>query len=167
MVLPFCRNILCEEDKITMTKNDVMCLGWAYGYLSDFREVSSEVVAMACMRPLYGLTQLINKMKMSSEINSEMDEVLTEILSGVNTTDKNMDSVISLEFQGIWWLAYYRGKAGAPLKFNIAERRKQMGLTQNDLAEQLGVTQAMISRWENDVVDPSPGYAERLRQILG
>lgn len=149
-----------------MTKNDVMCLGWAYGYLSNYREVSPQKVSMACMRPLCGLAQLTNNMRMSREINGEMEETLTDILSGVSSTDKDMDSVISLELQGIWQLAYYRGKAGAPLKFNIAERRKQLRLTQNDLAEQLGVTQAMISRWENGVVDPSPGYAERLRQIL-
>lgn len=150
-----------------MTKNDVMCLGWAYGYLSNYREVSPQKVSMACMRPLCGLAQLTNNMRMSREINGEMEETLTDILSGVSSTDKDMDSVISLELQGIWQLAYYRGKSGTPLKFDIAERRKQRGLTQSELADQIGATQAMISRWENGVAEPTPGYVERLRQILG
>ena len=151
-----------------MTQNDVMCLGWAYGYLSNFREISPQEVGLASMRPFYGFSSLVQKMRADRKITNEMDDILAEILSGVTEIpDKHPEPVISSELQGVWHLAYYRGKSGTPLKFDIAERRKQRGLTQSELADQIGATQAMISRWENGVAEPTPGYVESLRQILG
>ena len=37
------------------------------------------------------------------------------------------------------------------LSGNIAAFRKEKGMTQNDFAEQLGVTYQAVSKWENGV----------------
>lgn len=33
----------------------------------------------------------------------------------------------------------------------IAERRRELGLTQKELAEELGITDRAVSKWENGV----------------
>lgn len=45
--------------------------------------------------------------------------------------------------------------------------RRAQGLTQADLAEQAGVTQAALSRYENDLREPEPEVLDRLANALG
>lgn len=45
--------------------------------------------------------------------------------------------------------------------------RRAEGLTQADLARRAGVTQAALSRYENDLRDPDPDALERLADVLG
>ncbi len=49
----------------------------------------------------------------------------------------------------------------------IAERRRALGLTQMQLAEQLHVTDKAVSRWERGVGLPDVGSMEALSQALG
>ena len=49
----------------------------------------------------------------------------------------------------------------------IAALRKQAGLTQEQLAEQLGVTAQAVSKWENDVSCPDISLLPKISQILG
>lgn len=49
----------------------------------------------------------------------------------------------------------------------IAEHRKQLGLTQDQLAEQLGVTAQAVSKWENDQSCPDITTLPRLADIFG
>lgn len=48
----------------------------------------------------------------------------------------------------------------------IAHRRKELGLTQLDLARQLGVTDKAVSKWERDLSCPDVQTLPRLAQIL-
>ena len=48
----------------------------------------------------------------------------------------------------------------------IAKKRKELGLTQQQLAEQLGVTNKTISRWENGNYMPDLSMIEPLSEIL-
>jgi transcriptional regulator with XRE-family HTH domain len=48
----------------------------------------------------------------------------------------------------------------------IVERRKALGLSQGDLAEALGVTRTVVSRWETDKQRPGAGHLDRLAQVL-
>jgi Zn-dependent peptidase ImmA (M78 family)/transcriptional regulator with XRE-family HTH domain len=45
--------------------------------------------------------------------------------------------------------------------------RRAQGLTQAELAESAGVTQAALSRYENDLREPEPEVLERLAAVLG
>ena len=48
----------------------------------------------------------------------------------------------------------------------IKEKRKEVNLTQSDLAERLGVTDRAISKWENGVCKPDSGIIFELCKIL-
>lgn len=49
----------------------------------------------------------------------------------------------------------------------IAESRKQLGLTQDQLAEQLGVTAQAVSKWEHDQSSPDITSLPKLAEIFG
>lgn len=49
----------------------------------------------------------------------------------------------------------------------IAENRKRLGLTQDQLAEKLGITAQAISKWENDLSCPDISMLPRLAEIFG
>ena len=49
----------------------------------------------------------------------------------------------------------------------ISTIRKQKGMTQKDLAEQLGVTDKAVSKWERDVACPDIGTLPKLATVLG
>lgn len=49
----------------------------------------------------------------------------------------------------------------------IAAHRKRLGLTQDQLAEQLGVSPQAVSKWENDISCPDISTLPRLAEIFG
>lgn len=49
----------------------------------------------------------------------------------------------------------------------IAARRKQQGMTQRDLAKQMGVTDKAVSKWERDLALPDVQSLPRLADSLG
>ena len=49
----------------------------------------------------------------------------------------------------------------------IAAQRKQLGLTQDQLAEKLGLTAQAISKWENDLSCPDISILPKLADIFG
>ena len=57
----------------------------------------------------------------------------------------------------------YRHRVGA----RIRAHREQQGLTQTELAKQIGVADAQISRWENGRAMPIPRYLEAIAEALG
>lgn len=48
----------------------------------------------------------------------------------------------------------------------IAEKRKELELTQNDLAEKLNVSNKAVSKWEMESGEPSVEFLPKLAQIL-
>ena len=49
----------------------------------------------------------------------------------------------------------------------IAENRKRLGMTQDQLAEKLGVTAQAVSKWENAQSCPDITMLPRLAEIYG
>ena len=56
---------------------------------------------------------------------------------------------------------------GAPKRRRLAQRRKAVGLTQEQLAEQLGVERSTVVRWERGETQPLPWLRPKLAQALG
>ena len=48
----------------------------------------------------------------------------------------------------------------------LAQTRKKQNLTQEQLAERLGVTRQAVSRWESDAAYPETDKIVRMAQIL-
>lgn len=49
----------------------------------------------------------------------------------------------------------------------IAERRRELGITQKQLADEIGTYQSHVSRWERGETLPSAGMVDRLAHALG
>ena len=49
----------------------------------------------------------------------------------------------------------------------IAQLRKDKGLTQKDLAEQMNVTDKAVSKWERDLACPDINSIPKLAEVLG
>ena len=50
---------------------------------------------------------------------------------------------------------------------NIAELRKQKGMTQEELAHLLSITTVTLSRWENGHFEPKASVIKKLCEVLG
>ena len=48
----------------------------------------------------------------------------------------------------------------------IAQKRKDLGLTQEELAQQLGVSSQAVSKWENDISCPDISLLPSLAKVL-
>ena len=48
----------------------------------------------------------------------------------------------------------------------LKEKRKQMGFSQNKLAEVLHVDRSLISKWENDIVEPPEYMVKQIVEAL-
>ena len=49
----------------------------------------------------------------------------------------------------------------------IAAARKKFGWTQTRLADELGVSSEVVSKWERDFYSPNEWNAEKLNELLG
>ena len=49
----------------------------------------------------------------------------------------------------------------------ISSRRKELGMTQKDLADKLNITDKAVSKWERGIACPDTAVIPRLAQILG
>lgn len=72
-------------------------------------------------------------------------------------------NVISTEADYLWKLVpppvYTSGET-------IARRRKEKGMTQQQLADAIGVTQTMVARWETSKATPGKANYKKLRELL-
>ena len=141
-----------------MTTREAYVFGWVYGRLNPEGDT-----ALAAMRPYSANAQAI-KGDLDEEIGAalcQIDDVEAPMVGGT-------EKVQPLENQSSWQLGYYAGRAGKPLpeEFDIASARKKKGLTQAQLAELVGVDQALVSRWESGRVKPSPESMQKLKEAL-
>src|SRR5947209_1040500 len=58
-------------------------------------------------------------------------------------------------------------KTSRTVGIRLRHERERLGMTQSDLAEQIGTTQFNVSRWENDVTRPGLYNQQRLVKLFG
>ena len=160
-----------------MAHRQAYLFGWIYGYLAKTLDIEDydprgEKVSKAVMYPLAGFAQIhqkaISEKTITPDVLKTLSKALEEIVDLDDLDENNTGKPISLELQGSWFLGYYHAKSGNARvpKYDIAARRKIKGLTQEQLAEKLGVDQALISRWERDIINPSEENLSKLKEIL-
>lgn len=49
---------------------------------------------------------------------------------------------------------------------NISEAREKCGITQQELAKRLSVTQGAVSQWENGIVFPRVSMLKKIAEVL-
>lgn len=150
-----------------MTTREAYVFGWVYGRLNPEGDT-----ALAAMRPYSANAQAISAAHRAGILKGELDKAIGAALCQIDDVEAPMqggsEKVQPLENQSSWQLGYYAGRAGKPLpeEFDIAAARKRNGLTQAQLAELVGVDQALVSRWESGRVKPSPESLQKLRETL-
>lgn len=158
-----------------MTNRDAYIFGWVFGRINA--EVFPDDIGPdpweACMRPYTCSAQVISAAHEKGLLSGDLDQQIGEALSEINCIEPEMDGgsekVQPLEIQGSWQLGYFAGRAKRPLAgeaFDISAARRAKKLTQAQLADQMGVDQALVSRWESGKVSPNKDNLSRLKEIL-
>lgn len=158
-----------------MTNREAYVFGWVFGRLSieAFPEEIGGDVALAAARPYTANARVISDAHRLGLLKGDLDRQVGEALCEITSIDPPMEGGSEkyqpLEIQGAWQMGYYAGKGRHPLtpvEFDIAAARKAKKLTQAQLAEQMGVDQALISRWESGKVSPNKENLAKLKELL-
>lgn len=155
-----------------MNNRESYILGWLYGRIArtmpDYDTAAK--MQLAAMRPLTGFAAVHQAAiaagtlteDVRQAIASATDELSDAVVSGA-------EEVIPLDQQGSWQMGYYCAKAGHPIpptELDIRSLRKAAGMTQQQLADIIGVTQTMVARWETGRAKPSAKNAKKIKDLL-
>lgn len=155
---------------MTLTTRESYVLGWVFGRISaesPKREIGGPI-EWAAQRPFSGLGKIIFSARQLHLLSPELDDQIGEALNEINRYPEDTEEVQPLENQCSWDLGYYAGKSKRPLSgaFDIAQARKTRGITQAQLANIIGVDQALISRWESGKISPNAENLQKLKDAL-
>ena len=153
-----------------MTKEQIYALGWVYGTITGAVPETEGDFQLAAMRPFTALAQAISKMHILRKSSKQLDRKIGEGLALVTEMPDITDTepVQPLEMQSEWQRGYYAARAGRLLdgSYDIAGRRRRAGMTQAQLAEALGVTQAFVSSMESGAKKVPEDMEQKIRNIL-
>lgn len=158
-----------------MTNREAYVFGWVFGRLNAeaYKTDLGGSVEFAAPRPYAANAKVIadahRRRLLTGDLERQIGEALCEITSIEPPMKGGSEKCQPLEIQGSWQLGYYAGRAKSPLPpaaLDIAAARKAKGMTQAQLAEQMGVDQALVSRWEAGKVQPNHENMAKLRSIL-
>ena len=161
---------------LNMTSREAYVFGWVFGRLNaeSYPDQIGGDISLACARPYSANAKVIfsaqQKRLLTAEIDAQIGEALAEITSVDPPMAHGSEKHQPLEIQSSWQLGYYAGKGKRPLAaadFDIASARKAKKMTQVQLADAMGVEQAVISRWESGKVCPNKENLAKLKEILG
>lgn len=156
-----------------MTSREAYAFGWVFGTIckaaNDYHY--GMAMSLACARPYSSNAHIITRACRDGIMTNELHGIVGRALCEINhkpEMDGGSEKVQPLELQGSWQLGYYSAIAGKPFPgdFTIAAARKAKGMTQQQLADQMGVGQDVISRWESGKVTPNNDNMAKLREIL-
>ena len=153
-----------------MTTREATVLGWIYGRierrLPDY-DKSGFKVGQASERPLAGFGGIhAEAMRRHALTDDDINEIMAAAWE-IEAVDD--DGLLPLPQQGAWQFGYFKGKGGQPLpraELDIKAARAAKRITQAQLAEMMGVDQAVVSRWERGTVRPNAANLTELRKIL-
>lgn len=140
--------------------------GWAYGRLAALAPelATPGRYSLAAQLPMQGWGGLANAAMIAGKVSPEDVAEIGAAIAGI--PPENFPA--NAEGESAFAMAYYMGLAGEPFSrpFDIAAARKTKGITQQALADALGIAQARIADWESGKVTPRPATMERIKEIL-
>lgn len=155
-----------------MTTREYYVMGWIFGAITRADGGSSigGDVTLAVMHPFAAQAQIITKAQQKGLLTGVLDQQIMEAMGEINSIpDESPEVAPPMEMQGAWQIGYFQGRGGLPLAretFDIGAARKSKRLTQSQLADLMGVDQALISRWESGKVSPNKDNLQRLKNLL-
>ena len=153
-----------------MKSNQIYTLGWVYGLVTKAVPEAEGSLQLAAMRPFSAMAQAIFKMHLH-RVEKDVERKVMDALADIDFIDiaDGTEPVQPTELQGEWQRGFYAARAGKKLDgdYDIAAARKSAGLTQSELAERLGVTQAFISGVEGGRKKAPPEMIQRAKEIFG
>ena len=142
-------------------KDQIKAIGRIYRLISD---VCKNVnLPDPEMRPMLTYTQSILKLHQNKASSEEIEKELSELSNEIEVSDWDgiVEKPIPMELRNYFWIGYYsKGKN------KIMTVRKRKSLTQEQLAQLIGVTQKDVSRWEREVVVPKTSTLKKLSEAL-
>lgn len=159
-----------------MKNREAYVFGWVFGRINAeaYPQTAGGDVALAASRPYSANAKAISDAHHLGILTGALDQQVGEALCEITSIDPPMDGESEkyqpLEIQGAWQLGYYAGRGKHPLataEFDISTARRARKMTQAQLAEAMGVDQAVISRWESGKVSPNAENLAKLKEILG
>lgn len=155
-----------------MTNRHCFVMGWIYGTIvraAGNRNFGGDL-QLAAMHPFSAQAQIISKAQQKGLLTGDLDQQIVEAMGEITSIpDETPEVAPPMEMQGAWQIGYFQGRGGLPLareSFDIGAARKAKRMTQAQLAERLGVDQALVSRWESGKVSPNKSNLEKLKVIL-
>ena len=160
-----------------MTNREAYVFGWVFGRISregEGRRIDLERgILEPSARPYSANAQILVAAHRERVMNADLDAQIGEALCEIDHIEPPMEGGSEkyqpLQTQGQWMFGYYAGLAKHPLsesEFDIAAARKAKKMTQAQLADQMGVDQAVISRWESGKVSPNKENLAKLKEVL-
>ena len=152
-----------------MEVKEAYALGYAYGLVEskipDYDKNGFKAGA-AASRPFNFMGQLLVEAYRRGVISKELSDSLSEVLSDTGGGPEGEIEVQQpLPIQNAWQRGYKTAKSGKPY-YDIAKRREDVGVSQEELAGELGVPQSSVSRWESGKVHPRPEKLAQIKQVL-
>ena len=156
-----------------MTTREAFVFGWMFGLLRRADGPNSKLggdFVAACTRPYSGSAKAIAEANRKGLLVGEIDLQIMDAMAEIHSyPDERPEPVQPLELQSEWQRGYYCAMSGAPLPpetFDIAAARRAKKLTQEQLAEKLGVNQDQISRWESGKTKPNKANLAKIKEVL-
>ena len=160
-----------------MTNREAYVFGWVFGRLvkaaeEQSKEIDGGIIEPAT-RPYSANARIIfnahTEKILTKELDMQIGEALCEIKNVSPPMENGSEKVQPIGIRGQWFFGYYAGLGEHPLAeetFDIAAARKAKKMTQEQLADAMGVYQAVISRWESGRVSPNKENLKKLKEIL-
>lgn len=140
--------------------------GWCYGRLAALapKLATPGRYSNALNLPFTGWGELNNAVMASVSVPGELFDEMASALAGIPADNLQAN----MEGQTAFAMGYYNGVAGNPClaPFDISAARKERGMTQQQLADALGVAQARVAEWEAGRKTPRPSTLEKIKNVL-
>lgn len=152
----------------TYNTHNMYLMGQIYGALADAgapgtHDINAEIFpAKSLFIALIRTPKRLICPKLDFLISELMEEISPEDIDELIKNPK--PSAMELR---VAWFRGYDNRSLANVKPPLARLREKKGLTQNDLAELIGVPQNTIARWESGAVIPREKSVEKLAKVLG